>query len=78
VYQDDASRRCVMRMTITIDENLIQEAKALTGKKTKREVIEEALREIIRKKRRDRAIEHAGKIQIDITLDDLLNLRGQG
>ncbi len=67
-----------MGMTITIDENLIKEAKALTGKKTKREVIEEALREIIRKKRRERAIEHAGKIQIDITLDELLKLRGQG
>ncbi len=64
-----------MRMTITVDKELLEEAQALLGKKIKKQVIEEALRELVRKKRREQAIEHAGKIKIDITVDELLKLR---
>jgi len=41
-------------------------------------VIEVAHRELIRKKRREQAFEHAGKIKIDITVDELLNLKKEG
>ncbi len=64
-----------MRMTITVDKELLEEAQTLLGKKVKKHVIEEALRELVRKKRREQAIEHAGKIKIDITVDELLKLR---
>jgi len=67
-----------MRMTITVDKDLLEEAQILLGKKVKKQVIEDALRELVRKKRREQAIEHAGKIRIDITVDELLNLRKQG
>ncbi|NOX20372.1 MAG: type II toxin-antitoxin system VapB family antitoxin [Nitrospirae bacterium] len=67
-----------MRMTVTLDKSLLEEAQTLLGKKTKKEVIEVALKELIRKKRREQAIEHAGKIKIDITVDELLKLRQQG
>lgn len=67
-----------MRMSVTLDKKLLEEAQAVLGKKTKREVIEEALRELVRKKRREKAIEHAGKIDIDIDLKELMKMRGEG
>lgn len=67
-----------MRMTVSLDEGLLEEAKSVLGKKTKKEVIEEALRELVRKKRRERAIADAGKIYLDITLEELLRMRKEG
>ncbi len=67
-----------MRMTVNIDDELIKEAKTLTGKRTKKEVIEEALKELVRKKKREKLIEAAGRIEMDIDLEELLKLREQG
>lgn len=67
-----------MRMTISLQKELLEEAQRLLKKKNKKEVIEDTLRELIRKKRREEAIKHAGKVEIDITLDKLLSLREQG
>lgn len=64
-----------MRMSVALDEKLLEDAKKLSGKKTKREVLDDALREYIRKKRREEAIKHAGKIKIDMTLKELQALR---
>lgn len=64
-----------MRMSVALDEKLLEDAQRLSGKKTKREVLNEALREFIRKRRREEAITHAGKIKIDITLKELHALR---
>ena len=67
-----------MRMTISLQKELLEEAQSLLKKKNKKEVIEDTLRELIRKKRREEAIKHAGKVEIDITLDEFLSLREQG
>lgn len=67
-----------MRMSVTLDEELLEEAQEVSGKKIKREVIEEALKELIRKKRREEAIKHAGTIQVDMTLEELLKMREKG
>lgn len=67
-----------MRMSVTLDEKLLEEAQEVSGKKIKREVIEEALKEFIRKKRREEAIKHAGTIQVDMTLEELLRMREEG
>jgi len=67
-----------MRMSVTLDEKLLEEAQEVSGKKIKREVIEEALKELIRKKRREEAIKHAGTIQVDMTLEKLLKMREKG
>jgi metal-responsive CopG/Arc/MetJ family transcriptional regulator len=67
-----------MRMSVSLDRQLLEDAQYLTGKKTKKEVLEEALKELIRKKRREEALKHAGKIEMDITLEDLLELRKTG
>jgi len=68
----------IMRMSVTLDEKLLEEAQEVSGKKIKREVIEEALKELIRKKRREEAIKHAGTIQVDMTLEKLLKMREKG
>lgn len=67
-----------MRMSVTLDKRLLEEAQSILCKKTKREVIEEALRELVRKKRREEAIEHAGKIDMDIDLEELMKMREEG
>jgi len=67
-----------MRMSVTLDEGLLEEAQALLKKKTKREVIEEALRELIKSRKRQDAIQYAGKIEMDITLKQLLKMREEG
>ena len=66
-----------MRMTVTLDEKLLEEARMISKKKTKREVIEEALREFVRRKRREDALKHAGTIDMDIDLEDLIKMREQ-
>jgi len=67
-----------MRMSVSLDKKLLEEAQHLASKKTKKEVLEEALRELIRKKRREEAIKHAGSIEMDITLEELLKMRKTG
>jgi len=59
-------------MTVSLQKELLEKVQKLLKKKTKKEVIEDALRELIRKKRREEAIKHAGKVEMDITLDELL------
>ena len=67
-----------MRLSVTLDKELLEEAQSILGDKTKREVIEVALKELIRKKRREEAIEHAGKIDMEMDLKELLKIREEG
>lgn len=67
-----------MRMTLTLDKKLLEDVQNLSAAKTKKAAIEEALKEYIRTKRRVKALEHAGNIQVDITLDELLRQRAEG
>jgi Arc/MetJ family transcription regulator len=46
-----------MRTNIDIDEKLMQEAMALTGQKTKKSVVEEGLRRLIRLERQKKSAE---------------------
>ena len=52
-----------MRTNIVLDEKLVQEAASLTGVRTKRELVDLALRELIRSRRKKNLLELAGKIQ---------------
>jgi Arc/MetJ family transcription regulator len=58
-----------MRTNIELDEELIREAMRLTGLATKRAVVEEALRELVRARRRDRLAEAFGSLRWDGDLD---------
>lgn len=64
-----------MRSTIDIDDRLIEEAKKLTAIKTKKELINLSLKELIRKKRIEHLISLFGTSPIDITLNDVEKFR---
>ena len=53
-----------MRTNIVIDDELVEEAFALTGVRTKRELVHFALQELVRQRRKRDLTELAGKIQL--------------
>lgn len=64
-----------MRSTIDIDDKLIEKAKKLTGVKTKKELINISLKELIRRKRLEHLLSLYGKSPIDITIKDVERFR---
>ena len=58
-----------MRTNIDIDDDLMKAAMEATGKKTKKEVVEEALRELIRKRRLKGLLDLRGKLHWEGDLD---------
>lgn len=64
-----------MRFTIAIEDNLINEAKKTIGARTKKQTIETALKELIRKRNLKEAVQHAGKIEMTMTVDELIEQR---
>lgn len=63
------------RLTVTIDEGLIEEAKVALGTGTKRDTIVVALREATRRKRLERALSHRGQVDLELTAEMLAALR---
>ncbi|MBC7109316.1 MAG: type II toxin-antitoxin system VapB family antitoxin [Methanomassiliicoccales archaeon] len=63
------------RFTIAVDPELLREAIRLTGKKRKREVIELALRELVRKHRLAELRELAGSGLVDWTPEEFASWR---
>jgi hypothetical protein len=64
-----------MRSTIDIDEKLLQEAQKITGVKTKKELVNLSLGELIKKKRKEHLISLFGSSVLDIGLEDVERLR---
>lgn len=60
-----------MRTNIDIDDQLMKEAQALSGLKTKRAVVEEGLKTLIRRKRRLKILDLAGKVEWVGNLDEM-------
>jgi Arc/MetJ family transcription regulator len=58
-----------MRTNIELDDELVAEAMRLTGATTKREVVDTALRELIRSKKKKDLLDLVGKVQIDPDYD---------
>jgi len=65
----------MVRLTVTIDERLIGEAKRLSGAKTKREAREHALTEYMQRLRQRRLAARAGTVSIRVTDADLRRWR---
>jgi len=57
----------VPRMMVTIDDALLAEARRLTGARTKRETIEIALREAVRRRKLAELAAMAGRVDIRLT-----------
>lgn len=64
-----------MRTTLSIKENLLKEVKELSGARTKKEAIERALKEFVRRRKAKKLIELEGKIDLSFTLSKFLERR---
>ncbi|MGA2318613.1 MAG: type II toxin-antitoxin system VapB family antitoxin [Thermodesulfobacteriota bacterium] len=64
-----------MRTTLAIKEKLLEEVKALSGVKTKKEAVEMALEEFIKRRKVKKLIELEGKIELSLTLDEFIEQR---
>lgn len=56
-------RRCQIRTNIVLDENLVKEGLRLSGAKTKKELVNQALRELVENRKRRNLLDLAGKIE---------------
>lgn len=63
------------RMMVEIDDRLLEEAKRLSGTRTKRATIEAALRELVRRRKAAELARLAGKVKIALTPRDLREMR---
>ena len=54
-----------MRMSVTLDDELVQEALKLTGIKTKRELVEVALKTFVEVKAREERMDREGILELD-------------
>ena len=66
------------RMSVTIDDALIEEAKEVFGVDSRAEAIRRALREALRRRRLALALEHRGQIDLDVDREELRRLREDG
>jgi len=64
-----------MRLTVTVDEHLLDEATKVCRAKSKREAIEIALKDLVRRRRLEQATGHAGRVNMAVTVDELLRER---
>ena len=64
-----------MRTTLAINEKLLDEAKALSGARTKKKAVEIALDEFIRRRKARKLLELEGKVELSFTLKEFLSRR---
>jgi Arc/MetJ family transcription regulator len=64
-----------MRSTLDIPEGLLTDAQALSGLKTKKDVVIAALDEFVRKRRLERLRARIGRGNFDLTQEDLERMR---
>ncbi|MDH5543068.1 MAG: type II toxin-antitoxin system VapB family antitoxin [Nitrospinota bacterium] len=64
------------RTNIELDEILVAEAMKLTRKKTKKELVNYALEELVRKKKRKKLLEFEGKVKWSGNLVEMRKSRG--
>lgn len=64
-----------MKTLIDINDELLETARNLSDKKTKKAVIHDALEEFIKARYREELIERLGEGDFDLTLEDLAEMR---
>jgi Arc/MetJ family transcription regulator len=65
------------RIMVELDDRLLEEAKRLTGSRTKRATIETALRELVRRHKTAALAKLAGKVDIKLTRRGLDTMRSR-
>jgi Arc/MetJ family transcription regulator len=64
-----------MRTTLAINEELLNEVKLLSGAKTKKDAVEKALVDYIRRRKAKKLLQLEGKIELSFTPKELLERR---
>ncbi len=64
-----------MRTTLAIREELLNEVKLLSGAKTKKDTVEKALVDFIRRRKAKKLLQLEGKIELSFTPKELLARR---
>ena len=67
--------RTMLRTNIEIDKKLVNEAMKLTHKKTKKELVNYALKELVSKIKRKKLLELEGKVKWKGSLNDMRKSR---
>jgi len=65
------------KTTVVIDDALIEEAMKVTTLKTKKDVIEKGLRELLRMKNRELLRKELGTFDIDLSITELKKKRAE-
>lgn len=66
-----------VRTNIVLDNKLVEEGLKATGLKTRRELVDFALRELLRHKQQKKLLSLKGKVTWDGDLDEMRRGRGQ-
>ena len=61
----------MIRTNIELDEDLVQEAMRLTHKRTKKEIVNYALRELVRRLKRRQLLDLEGKVLWEGNLEEM-------
>ena len=64
-----------MRTTLAIREELIEEVKTLSGAKTKKDAVEKALEEFVRRRKAKKLLDLEGRIDLSFTLGEFIGRR---
>jgi Arc/MetJ family transcription regulator len=64
-----------MRTTLAINEELLNEVKLLSGAKTKKDAVQKALVDFIRRRKAKKLLQLEGKIELSFTPKELLERR---
>jgi len=64
-----------MRTTLSVREDLIEEVKALSGVKTKKDAVEKALEEFVRRRKAKKLLDLEGKVELSFTLEEFIERR---
>jgi Arc/MetJ family transcription regulator len=75
MYVVDAFGGIYMRTTLAIREELLEEVKAISGVRTKREAVEKALEEFVNRRKAKRLIDLEGKIELSFDLNEFVKDR---
>jgi len=66
-----------MATNLAIDDDLLNQARRLGGRRTKKETVNEALREYVQRRKRLRALRFVGSIDFDARFDYKRERRGR-
>jgi Arc/MetJ family transcription regulator len=80
MYNNTISKICIMELamiktTVMINEQLLKEAMEVTGARSKREAIEAGLQSLVKQYNRETFRKELGTFDIDLTLNELEQLR---